>query len=74
MGYVALKRIRWGDWFLEQGDPVPEDDPGRNYHMMVRTGLIGGLPSKPAKAPPKTTEPKAPAAKPKAPPKTPAAE
>ena len=46
MGYVALRRLKWGDTHIEAGDPVPEDDPDRNYHLMVRSGQIGGLPSK----------------------------
>lgn len=48
MGYVALRRLRWGDGHIEVGEPVPEGEPGRSYNWMVRSGQIGGLPSKPA--------------------------
>lgn len=38
-GYVALRRIRFGERFLEPGDEVPVQR-GRNYGLMVRTGQV----------------------------------
>ncbi|MBK4723438.1 hypothetical protein JJL56_31805 [Azospirillum sp. YIM DDC1] len=46
MPYVASKRLRWGDGFIEIGEPVPDNEPGRRYDLMVRNGEIVGAPSK----------------------------
>jgi phage shock protein A len=40
--YVALKRLRFGEARLEPGDEVP-DEPGRNYNLLLRQGLIADL-------------------------------
>lgn len=45
VGYVAVKRIRFGDQYLEPGDPVPAE-PGRNYHMMVRLEQVTAVPKR----------------------------
>ena len=42
-GYVALKRLRWGDGWIEPGEPVPADDPGRSYQSMTYHGLVAPL-------------------------------
>lgn len=42
MAYVALKRLRFGDAWLAPGDEVP-DEPGRNYTLMLRQGLVADL-------------------------------
>ncbi|NUB05781.1 hypothetical protein FW320_06275 [Azospirillum sp. Vi22] len=46
MPYVAAKRLRWGDGFIEIGEPVPDNEPGRRYDFMLRSGEIVGAPSK----------------------------
>ncbi|QCO00577.1 hypothetical protein D3093_35640 (plasmid) [Azospirillum argentinense] len=46
MPYVASKRLRWGEGFIEIGEPVPDNEPGRRYDLMVRNGEIVGAPSK----------------------------
>jgi hypothetical protein len=45
MGYVALERLRWGDGWIEPGQPVPADEPGRNYDNAVYLGQIARVPS-----------------------------
>lgn len=40
MPYVAEKRLTWGGGFIEKGEPVPENEPGRRYDLMVRAGQI----------------------------------
>lgn len=40
--YVALRRLRFGDRWLAPGDEVP-DEPGRNYNLMLRQGLVADL-------------------------------
>lgn len=37
--YVATKKIRWGDEWLEPGQEVPQEE-GRNYGALVRHGEI----------------------------------
>jgi hypothetical protein len=37
--YVALQHLKWGDGYLEPGDPVPIE-AGRHYGHMVRNGQI----------------------------------
>jgi hypothetical protein len=37
--YVALRHMRFGDGWLQPGDPVPVEG-GRDYGRMVRQGLI----------------------------------
>jgi hypothetical protein len=39
MGYVAQQRLRWGDGFIEVGEPVPSGAP-RNYQLMLASGEI----------------------------------
>lgn len=39
MAYVALKRFRFGNGFIEAGEPVPIEE-GRNYDVMERAGQI----------------------------------
>lgn len=41
MGFVALKHLRWGDETIAPGDPVPEDEEGRDYALLLRTHQIG---------------------------------
>lgn len=43
MAFKALKRIRFGDGFLEAGADVPVE-PGRRYDMMVRSGDVVEVP------------------------------
>lgn len=43
MGYVALKRLKWGDRFIEPGEAVPDGDEGRSYQSLVFHGQIGPL-------------------------------
>jgi hypothetical protein len=40
--FVALRRQRFGEEMLGVGDPVPIE-PGRNYGLMLRQGLIADL-------------------------------
>lgn len=40
--YVALKRMRFGEAHLGPGDEVPVE-PGRNYNLLLRQGLIADL-------------------------------
>ncbi|WP_372393960.1 hypothetical protein ABMY26_00245 (plasmid) [Azospirillum sp. HJ39] len=47
MPYTAAKRLRWGDGFIEIGDSVPDNEPGRRYDLMVRYGEITGAPATP---------------------------
>lgn len=42
MAFVALKRLKWGDRFIEIGEPVPEDEPGRNYNGLLLSHSIAG--------------------------------
>jgi len=42
--YVALRRLKWGDRFIEIGEPVPEDEPGRNYNALLFSHSIAGEP------------------------------
>ena len=37
--YVATRRLRWGDRWLEVGEEVPQE-LGRNYGALVRRGDI----------------------------------
>lgn len=38
-GYVAVTRLRWGEGYIEAGDPVPVEE-GRNYASLLRLGRI----------------------------------
>lgn len=38
--YVAARRLRWGDGWIETGHPVPDGEPNRRYDIMLRTGEI----------------------------------
>lgn len=40
MIYVACERLRWGDGWIEPGQPVPMGEPGRNYAQLRRLGRI----------------------------------
>jgi len=40
MAYVATRRLRWGDGYIECGDCVPEREAGRNYAQLLRLGMI----------------------------------
>lgn len=42
-GYVALKRLKWGDHFIEAGEPVPGEEEGRNYASLLFHNQIGPL-------------------------------
>lgn len=44
MGYLANTNLRWGDAWIAEGDPVPEDEPGRNYASMLHLGQIVEVP------------------------------
>lgn len=46
MPFVAAKRLRWGDGFIDIGEPVPDNEPGRRYDFMVRSGEIIPAPPK----------------------------
>lgn len=46
MGYIAQRRLTWGDGHIEAGEPVPEYT-GRNYDQMVEYGDITGFPDPP---------------------------
>lgn len=35
MGYVAVRSLRWGEDTLQPGDPVPEDEDGRDYQGLL---------------------------------------
>lgn len=37
--YVAQVRLKWGDGFIEPGEPVPADS-GRNYQLLLAQGEI----------------------------------
>lgn len=39
MGWIALRRLRFGDGHIEPGEPVPHE-PGRDYDGMLRVGEI----------------------------------
>jgi hypothetical protein len=39
MSYVALRRLRWGDDWIEPGEPVPEEE-GRSYASLLAHGHI----------------------------------
>lgn len=41
--YVACKRLRWGDGYIEPGERVPVED-GRNYELLVRLEHIAIAP------------------------------
>lgn len=41
MQLVALKALKWGDVMIQPGQPVPADDPSRNYAGMMARGEIG---------------------------------
>lgn len=47
MPYTAAKRLRWGDGYIEIGEAVPDNEPGRRYDLMVRYGEIHGAPAIP---------------------------
>lgn len=36
MPLVAIERLRWGDGYIEPGEPVPEGEAGRDYNALVR--------------------------------------
>lgn len=38
--YKAKVPLPWGDGRLAVGDPVPDDEPGRDYAGMVQRGEI----------------------------------
>ena len=38
--FVARKRLRWADDWLEPGDEIPSDRAGRNMASLVREGAI----------------------------------
>lgn len=40
MGYIAARTLTWGDDTLAPGDPVPDDEPGRDYPGMLHRGEI----------------------------------
>jgi hypothetical protein len=40
MGYVATQPLPWGDTVIATGDPVPADEPGRDYAGMLYLGQI----------------------------------
>lgn len=40
MAFVATTRLRWGNGWIEPGEPVPEGENGRDYLMLLRLGLI----------------------------------
>lgn len=40
MGFVALKRLRWGEETIMPGEPVPEGEEGRSYASLLAHGLI----------------------------------
>jgi hypothetical protein len=40
MGFVALKRLRWGEETIMPGEPVPEGEEGRSYGSLLAHGLI----------------------------------
>lgn len=40
MPFVAGEHLRWGDCWIEPGDPVPDDDPARDYASMLLHGQI----------------------------------
>jgi len=40
MGFVALKRLRWGEDTIMPGEPVPEGEEGRSYASLIAHGLI----------------------------------
>jgi hypothetical protein len=39
MAYIAQRALRWGDGYLEPGDPVPEEE-GRSYASLLALGHI----------------------------------
>lgn len=39
MGYVATRRLRFGDGWIEPGETVPEEE-GRNYASLLALGHI----------------------------------
>lgn len=45
MPYIALKRLRWGNGYIEPGEAVPEGEAGRSYANMVRLGEISAVAS-----------------------------
>jgi pyruvate/2-oxoglutarate dehydrogenase complex dihydrolipoamide acyltransferase (E2) component len=53
MAYVALKRLKWGDRFIEAGELVPENEPGRNYNALLFSHSIAGEPESATKKAPK---------------------
>ena len=44
--YVASRRLRWADGWIEAGEEIPFERGGRNMANLVREGLIVELPAK----------------------------
>jgi hypothetical protein len=50
MAYIATRRLRWGDEWIEPGETVPEDEEGRSYASLLTLGHITEVPSQPKPA------------------------
>lgn len=48
--FVAKQHLKWGEKTIPPGSRVPDDEPGRNYDAMLRTGMIERV--DPSNAPP----------------------
>lgn len=42
MGFVAIQPLKFGDGWLQPGEPVPVEK-GRNYRMMLQRGEIAAV-------------------------------
>jgi hypothetical protein len=54
--YVAQTRLKFGDGFIQPGEPVPVV-PGRNYAQMLALGEIVFIPAATPENPPAGTAP-----------------
>lgn len=40
MTLIALQSLKWGDRVIQPGECVPAGEPGRNYDVLHRLGMI----------------------------------